>query len=127
MKTLGLLDAAGLTLALVGGAVALLHIQNSLAQAFAATCLLLGTVWIIFAFRYGLPVRLRTASRMTATNGVVLFSSTLAVLCVLVALVVYRQDPETYEWWFWLCAGASCVATGKMLRLYWALRLRSAC
>ena len=122
MNKHGWLDATGLAFTLTGGVVATIHIQNSLAQAFAVVCLLFGAVWLVFAFSRGLPIRVYAGSRTASTNGVILFAATLAALFVLVAITVYKQDSEIHQWWFWAGALASCMASARLLCLYWRVR-----
>ena len=123
MNTLGWLDVTLLALVICGGVISIVQIHSESAILFGVACLLFGAVWIIFAHNYGFPVRLCIASRVASMNGTTLFGAVLGAICILVALSVYRQHPDTQQWWFWVGSCTSGIAATRLLYLYRRPRL----
>ena len=123
MNSFGWLDRVALIFVLLGGIVSIIHIQNETAHVFGITCIMFGLIWLVFAYRYGLPVRLQTISKMASTNGKILFGAVLGALIFLVVQFTYQQHSDTYQWWFWVCFMASSVAVTRLFVIYRRPRL----
>ena len=118
MNSFGWLEVCGITLAVAGMIICLVHIQYPVSQVLVTSLAVLTILWVIFAYTSGLPIKLQTTHSIRITNGVILFGAVLVALIVLVGVEVYTGSPVMHQWWFWAGAVPSWVASARLCHMY---------